>query len=177
MGAREIVLPLLAVPRCTREVRERSGLHRKSVDTAIRRAVRAGWARCVTPTLRQARLYTLTPLGRVWVREHQPECALAPSVLEAEHLELHAWVQAGRYRRLVLRHLTEPLTTNELRQRILTEYDRIGRDHVRATLRECVAKGLVVKTDSRWVVTSMSEQLRLDKSTAPQRPYGDLPTH
>ena len=58
-----------------------------------------------------------------------------------ELLSLLAWVQAGRYRRLVFKHLTEPLTTNALRQRILSEHDRIGRLAVRLDISRLVVVG------------------------------------
>lgn len=149
---RERLVPYLATPRCPRELRELSGLGKKSVESALHRMRRSGWATCLTPHLRQARLYTLTFFGRLLYREligTSPEPGGSLSKDERA-LALHAWVQAGRYRRLVMAHLTEPLTARALRTRILNEYQAIGANHVHAALRSLRRRGLVERRDGRW---------------------------
>src|SRR5262245_58243497 len=116
MDTRDRIILELRTPRCAREIRERLGIGRKAAESALSRLAHGGVARCLTPQVRQSRLYGLSALGRLLLAEIDP----APGRLGAAEvpLDLYAWVQAGAYRRLVLRHLTEPLRSKQLRERI-----------------------------------------------------------
>lgn len=154
MQVRDFVLPYLSSPRCPRELREHTGLPRKTVESTLVRATRAGLAMCVTPELRQARLYQLTPIGREWARQSGlPLPAELADELQPSLLRVYSWVQSGYYRRLVLSHLDGAYSVRELRRRILREYQRIGSNHVRATLRDFAAHGLASRNGPLWELT------------------------
>lgn len=190
MAARETVLRTLCVPRCAREVRERTGLPRKTIEGVLMRLLRAGLVACLTPTLRQARVYALSPLGQAWAAEllHQVDRRETPSVPSSHSTTpfpssnsfnaddpsfwaVHGWVQAGRYRRLVVRHLAELATARQLRRRILLEYQRVGLNHVRATLRELAERGVCQRADGLWSLTELGRRLQaVDRLGLPERP-------
>ncbi len=181
VGARDAVLRALDAPRCAREVRERTGLGRKTVESVLRRAQGHGLVCCATPELRQSRLYELTPLGRAWMRERScaidggaVEPAQAPGSSEgadAACLRTYAWVQAGTYRRLVLRNLVEPMTARRLRRRIVLEHPRIGANHVRTILRHLRGRGIARAEGGVWALTALGDHLRgIDQRGLPERP-------
>ena len=161
--ARERLVPFLRQPRCARELRELTRMHKKTVESTLRRMTKEGWTICVTPQARQARLYQLTYFGHLLLAEltgpgdSESSDAAAPP---PESLEVRAWVQAGRYRRLVLKHLTEPMTARALRRRILVVYQAIGSNHVHATLRELRRRGLVQHSDGLWHRTLSGDFVR-----------------
>lgn len=153
------VLMALDSPRCAREVRERLGLKRKTTESLLARMRRRGLVTCVTPDLRQARLYALTTRGRL--RAHELGAALvAEHPDRAERWALYAWVQAGRYRRLALKHLETPLTPRALRKRIGREHDRIGANNMHGVLREFRQQGLAERVESVWRLTPAGLRLR-----------------
>ena len=74
---------------------------------------------------------------------------------------LYAWVQAGRYRRLVLRVMGEPLTTKQILKAILHHYERIGANHVHTVLWNLAHKSVARRLDDgRWMLTSKGRRLR-----------------
>lgn len=184
VGARDAVLEVLDAPRCARELRERTGLGRKTVESALRRAQRQGLVGCATPDLRQSRLYELTPLGRAWRRERadgpidEPDDPTRGELLpgpinlhDTNSLLTYAWVQAGTYRRLVMRNLSEPMTARQLRRRIILEHPRIGANHVRNTLRQLRERSIAQAVDGMWTLTDLGERLRaVDLRGLPERP-------
>lgn len=153
LPTRDRLIPLLAQPQCPRELRERAGLRKKTVESALHRMARAGWIRCATPAAKQARHYELTFFGRLLFHEvtGSPPRTISQRVLaEADILPLRAWVQAGRYRRLVLKHLISPMSARSLRRCILGEYKAIGANHVHTALRSLRAFGLVLNDGGLW---------------------------
>lgn len=127
-SAWRLVLGELDHPRCARELRERTGLPRKTVESSLTRMAARRIVVCVTPQIRQARLYEPTTLGRLMRLHHGHANGLRE--LPQEYLHLYAFVQAGQYRRLIVQCLDEPLTPKQLRRQILKHYDRIGIGHV-----------------------------------------------
>ncbi len=64
MSVRQQTLLLLDIPRCPREIRDRiPGTTKPQIETTFRRLAEDRLIRCVTPKLRQARLYERTYLG------------------------------------------------------------------------------------------------------------------
>lgn len=153
LPARDQLIPLLAQPKCPRELRELAGLRKKTVESALHRMASAGWVRCATPGIKQARHYELTFFGRLLYHEvtgSPPRGAVLGVVARSDIVSLRAWVQAGRYRRLVLKHLVAPMSARLLRRRILGEYKAIGANHVHAALRALRSIGLVTNDGSQW---------------------------
>ncbi len=173
---RRRIIPHLIGPRCARELRERTGSSRKAVEAAICRLVRRGWARCVTPNARQARLYQLSVLGFLLAegagfdvsrREHHADLPL----------DLYAWVQSGVYRRMVLKHLDRYLSPKQLRVRVVGVV-RMGASHVHHTLREFRGRGIVVLSEGLWSLTLVGERLRehqLEQASLPPQPFSPGP--
>jgi DNA-binding transcriptional ArsR family regulator len=171
MNTRRRILAELDGPRCPRELAERTGLHPRAVLTALARMGRDGLVECVTPHLRQGRLFRPTMLGRLARRElARVRGDSAPDV----DVGTYAFVQAGTYRRLIVEHLDEPADPRQLRQRICTTHQRMGINHVHATLRELRARGLVVDADGVWSLTEAGRRIRSHalSPAASDRPSG-----
>lgn len=153
MGAREQIVDALEGPRCARELRERTGLSKKTVESALARMQELGLVTCVTPDLQQARLYDLTVRGRLLRRTPRPH-------VEAPPLTEYAWVQAGLHRRILLSALVDPMTPRELRQRAMSRAPRLAIGHVWLTLRELRDRGIVEHVDGRWRPTELGRRLQ-----------------
>lgn len=139
-------------PRCPREVRECLGLPRKTMESRVRRWAARGVLVCVTPSLRQARLYVLSPQARVTVLLHTDRLQTVHDGGRNPHD--WAWLCAGAYRRVVLRRLTEPLSTRALRKRVIAQHPRTSLVHVQHTLRGFLARGLAEReSNGRWHLT------------------------
>jgi len=169
-------LVLLREPRCAREIRERlPGSNRKQIETAIQRLAQDRLVECVVPRVRQSRMYRRSYLGNLLVYELTGETPKAWTVWEEGELLTRAYIQAGRYRRLVLRVLGEdddPRTARELRKSILPMYTRIGMGHVHQALRELRHKG-VAKRDGhgRWTLSELGKKLQaIELDGLPERP-------
>jgi len=160
MTRRDEVIRHLGSPRCAREIREMTGFQRKTVETILARATKAGIVRCITPRARQSRLYALTTLGRLMRLERVPESRHDRPYDEEIPWDLYAWVQAGRYRRLALKHLRNRLRPRTLRQAIKADYERIGMTHVYGVLRELKVRALVLERDGTWALTALGRELR-----------------
>lgn len=176
MSLQDAIIPHLVAPRCARELRERTGSSRKSVEAAICRLVRRGWVKCVTASARQSRLYQLSVLGFLLAE------GAGIDVSRREHyadlpLDLYAWVQSGVYRRMVLKHLDCDLFPKQLRLRIVGAV-RMGASHVHHTLRDLHQRGVVVLRDRRWSLTVVGERLRehqLEQAPRQLPPLGPEP--
>jgi hypothetical protein len=157
MTVRDALLPLLDAPRCARQLRERSGCKRKAVETAIKRMADQRLVQCITPGLRQSRLYVLTPLGRLIVHE-----MTGHSVPDLPDLPwpLYAWIQAGTYRRLVLRHLAHPMSPKSLRMSIVAEHKQVGANHVHTVLRDFAQRGIARNDGRTWSLSPLGEAFR-----------------
>lgn len=158
MITRNRVLVELRSPRCARELRERLGLGRKAVESAIARLARAGLIECLTPMSLQARLYAPTSLGELLLAEIDPSGTTR--VVESATLNLYAWVQAGSYRRWTLKYLTSELSPKALRKRILEDCARIGTSHVHAVLRTFHGKAIADRCNGIWSLTTLGWTLR-----------------
>ncbi len=171
MDTRRRILAELDGPRCPRELAERTGLHPRAVLTALARMRREGLVACLTPNLLQGRLFGPTVVGRLMRRE-----IMADSDRPADGLDLaaYAFVQAGVYRRLVIEHLDEPADPRHLRQRITILHDRIGINHVHATLRALRDRGLVARFGGIWSLTEAGRRVREHalSRVASDRPVG-----
>jgi DNA-binding IclR family transcriptional regulator len=161
MTIRERVLEALDAPRCAREIAERSGLPVKTVQSVLARMADEGLARCVTPQVRQARLYALTAAGRRLRREVLGEWPQdAGDARPLDELVVYAWIQAGRYRRLVLQHLHETMTARSLRQTILPAHPRLSMTHVYDVLRAFRRRGVVEREGDGWRLSVLGERLQ-----------------
>lgn len=171
LPVRDQLIPLLAQPKCPRELRELAGLRKKTVESALHRMACAGWVRCATPSAKQARHYELTFFGRLLYHEVTGS-PLRDTVLgivgRSDTVALRAWVQAGRYRRLALKHLVEPMTARSLRRRVLSEYTAIGANHVHTALRTLRLVGLVTKEQGLWSRTPQGRYAAQDGSATNQ---------
>lgn len=156
MHTRHRILAALDGPRCPRELAERTGLHPRAVLTALSRMCTEGMVECLTPSVRQGRLFGPTVVGRLMRRERWASDA---SPLQESDVLLYAFVQAGVYRRLVIEHLSEPADPKQLRQRICACHPRMGINHVHATLRELRAHGLVLRSNGVWSLTETGRRL------------------
>lgn len=174
LPTRQRVLILLNEPRCAREIRERvPGTRRKQIETVLQRLAQDRLIACVTPEIRQSRLYQRTYLGDLLVFEVLGELAATQVELSRDELRTRAYVQAGRYRRLVLRVVGEdPHTARELRKSILPMYARIGMGHTHQALRELCAKSIVRRDGhGRWTLTGLGEKLQaIELDGLPERP-------
>lgn len=158
MAAQDQIIRSFDGPRCARELSEHLGLSRKAVESALARLTHRGVVACVTPALRQSRLYDLTPIGRAWKAS---VTGTRPSALESPPpLELYAWVQAGSHRRAALRHLTGTMTAVELRPRLSPANPGMAMCHVWAVLREFRTKGLAESDRGRWRLTDVGRELQ-----------------
>lgn len=155
------VLLLLHMPRCAREVRERiPGSKRKQIETTMHRLRDQGLIVCVTPKLLQSRLYARTALAEqlVW-RQSGVQPSRSHTLNQAE-LNLRSWICAGRYRRLVLRVMDEPMTPKQIRRRVLPLYERISPNHVHGVLREFAARSIAQGDPWRhWRLTPLGRRL------------------
>ena len=157
-STRDRLLLLLEHPRCARELRERTRMTRKAVESGIQRLVRRRLVRCITPDVRQSRLYERTALGHLLAQEIRPT---ARRVSATGHASAYAWLQAGSYRRVILRHLAVPLTARELRKLANRQHPRLGANHVHAVLRNFAELGIALRhADSSWSLTRLGETLR-----------------
>ena len=155
------VLVLLGLPRCAREVRERiPGSKRKQIETTMHRLRDQGLILCVTPKLLQSRLYARTALGdRLAWRLSGIQPSRSHTLNQAE-LDLRAWICAGRYRRLVLRVMDEPMTPKQIRRRVLPLYERISPNHVHGVLRDFAARSIAQGDPWRhWRLTPLGRRL------------------
>lgn len=165
MITRDRVLVELRSPRCAREIRERLGLGRKAVESAIARLARSGLIECLTPRSLQSRLYGPTSLGELLLAELDPTGTTR--VVEEAILDLYAWIQAGSYRRWTMKHLTIDLTPKALRKRIVQDCARISANHVHAVLRTFDANSIADRCNGLWSLTTLGWTLR-------ELAFGDL---
>lgn len=176
LPTRQRVLALLSEPRCAREIRERlPGTKRKQIETALQRLAQDRLIVCVTQEIRQSRLYQRTYLGKLLVFEILGEINPSRCALSEEELYIRAYIQAGRYRRLVLRAMNDefsPRTARELRKSILPVYQRIGMGHTHQALRELEAKHIITRDGhGRWSLTKLGKKLHaIDLDGLPERP-------
>lgn len=176
LPTRQRVLILLREPRCAREIRERlPGTHRKQIETALHRLAQDRLAECVTPGVLQSRLYRRTYIGDLLVDELIGEPPRPWTVMHDDELRTRAYIQAGRYRRLVLRVVgneDDPRTARELRKSVLPVYSRIGMGHVHQALRELMHRGVAVRDEhGRWSLTELGEKLQaIELDGLPKRP-------
>jgi len=162
MANRDRVLAVLDVPRCAREIADSLGMPANTAQTILGRLAAEGMTRCVTPQVHQARLYGLTTAGRLMRIEQagHPNRMNAPVML-MDDLALYAWVQAGRYRRLVLQHLHGMMSARVLRQSIMPTYPRLSMTHVYDVLRAFRARGLAVDDPvDGWQLTPQGRRLQ-----------------
>lgn len=152
------VLGELDHPRCARELSDRTGLPRKTVESALVRMAARRIVVCVTPQVQQARLYEPTTFGRL-MRLHQGH-GNGMVQHSPEYLELYAFVQAGRYRRLVVMCLDEPMTPKQLRRKILKHYDRMGIGHVYRVASILQHKGLLALDEPEYRLTGIGTRIR-----------------
>ena len=157
-SAWRLVLGELDHPRCARELAERAGLPRKTVESTLTRMAARRIVVCVTPQVRQARLYEPTTLGRLMRLHHGHTDGMHDHL--HEYLFLYAFIQAGRYRRLVVQCLDEPMTPKQLRSRILQHYERIGMGHVHRVLSVLRCRRLIQCDDGLWSLTMMGACIR-----------------
>ncbi len=154
LPTRHRVLLLLSCPRCCREVRERiPGSHRKCIETAFARLKADRLIEPVT-SCHQSRLYRRSSLGNLLAKELTGDAPECPHDLTQEELELRSWICAGRYRRLVLRAISQPMTAKQIRKIILPHFEQIGANHVHRTLRAFRVRAIVVPHDVGWELTS-----------------------
>jgi hypothetical protein len=158
-STREAVIAALDGPRCTRELAEFLGKSPKAVESALARLVRLGTVACVTPDIRQARLYDLTVIGRAWRSAsgsgQQIDASLRPD------LHTYAWVQAGAYRRIVLKHLAlDPRTPRQVRDGIKVAAPRMGMVHVWETLLTLADRGLAHRDGRVWTLTPEGSRVK-----------------
>lgn len=171
--ARDRVVRVLDRPRSPRELVERTGLKKKTVEGALRRLVKSRMAECANPDQRQPRFYRLTWLGELFRQElcGGESQRVSPPQLAADEMRCYAFVQSGIYRRVALRHLAEPMTGKQLRRSMVLEHDQVGDNHVHEVLRGFAARGIAIKTDGRWSLTPLGERLRAtDLHGLPERP-------
>lgn len=176
---RQRMLLLLGTPRCARELFERlEGASLKAVETALQRLARNRYVECATPTQRQSRLYRRTLTGDLWIVEFA-DCPPKPAsdYLSQNDLNTRSWVQAGKYRRLVLRALDRPMRSKENRKAALQEYERIGANHVHAVLRDFRDRGIAYRnTQGQWILTSLGRRFReIELDGLPERPGINAP--
>jgi len=162
LPTRHQALLLLHTPRCAREIRERiPGARRKRIETTLHRLAVDRLIRPVTRA-RQSRLYERTFLGELLAQDLGAGADTRLPKLSPEEFEVRAWVQAGAYRRQVLRSLAEPLTTKQIRRVVIASHERTGAGHVQRTLRDFAARGLAERDADRvWRLTPLGERLRL----------------
>lgn len=155
------VLLLLHMPRCAREVRERiPGSKRKQIETTMHRLRDQGLIVCVTPKLLQSRLYARTALADQLVWRLSGVQPSRSHTLNQAELNLRSWICAGRYRRLVLRVMDEPMTPKQIRRRVLPLYQRISPNHVHGVLREFAARSIAQGDPWRhWRLTPLGRRL------------------
>ena len=166
------VLLRLEAPRCPRELRERiPNASRKGVETAVRRLLARRLIECVTPELRQSRLYRRTHLGRLLAEELGAPDAELPDFSESE-LRVYAWVQAGAYRRETLRAMDGPHTPRRLRRLVLPYHERFGATHLHTVLREFTDRGVAVRDAlGMWRLTDLGRRVRaVDRAGLSKRP-------
>ncbi|MCA9272822.1 MAG: winged helix-turn-helix transcriptional regulator [Phycisphaerales bacterium] len=163
-STRESVLALLDHPRSPREIAESLGVRVKAVQSSLRRMKNARLVKVLTEA-KQSKLYTLTPLGRI-LRE---ELCGDDAPLEKPHgdLDLYAWVQAGAYRRAALVCLVHPMTTRELRKRVIRLHPRIGANHLHGVMRGFASRGIAVKDQSVWRLSPLGLRLQRNMLTRP----------
>lgn len=171
--ARDRVLPWLVTPRCARELSELACVPVKTAQSVLWRSARLGLVACVTPDVRQSRLYRLSPLGSAWIAEAQGEM---PACTEWDEftLRLRAWVQSGKYRRAVLSTLDGPMTPQGLRKNIrhVLPSLRAGINHVQRTLQSLRDVRLVRTIVSRrtlWVRTPLGDRVHAMSATGDTR--------
>lgn len=169
------MLLLLGEPRCPREIRERiPGSRRKQIETSLHRLAQDRLIECVTPHVLQSRLYRRTYLGNLLVHELTGQEPGPWTIHTEEELTIRAFVQAGRYRRYVLRamHPDGNQTPKEIRRAVLPMHERIGANHVHQVLREFRTRGIAERDEHRrWSLTALGRKLRaIELDGLPERP-------
>lgn len=149
----------LDYPRCARELRERTELPRKTVESALGRMSRDRVVRCATPTVKQARLYTPTVFGHM-IRLEMGARPIPRRLASRVSLEDYSWVQAGLYRRLICSKLIEPIAPRELRRHVIEAHERIGMSHVHQVLRSLESRGLAEVDERLWAPTLCGHAVR-----------------
>lgn len=153
------VLRALWSPRCARELAEHLGIPTKSAQTGLLRLQRRGLVACMTPGLRQCRMYARTVRGRLVAGE----AGAVPVTVEVPgwYLELHAQLQAGRLRRRLLSALHTAIDSRALRRQLIAAGHSMGMSHLYATLRWLQRHRVVVRDGAgRWGLTPLGERLR-----------------
>lgn len=180
------VLALLDIPRCPNEVRERiPGTSRKQIESVIRRLARDRLIVCVTPAARQSRLYGRSYLANMLLSEIIGVEVERTAKLSERDLRLRVFLQAGRYRRLVLRAMPDrnepPMTARDIRRSVLTVHQRISAGHVHSVLRSFKQRGIATKdgSDRTWRLTALGARLReyeldglLERPSGPMTAWG-----
>ena len=177
---RHRVLLLLGEPRCPREIRERiPGSHRKQIETSLHRLAQDRLIECVTPNIRQSRLYRRTYLGNLLVHELTGEEPISWRINTDEEFAIRAYIQAGKYRRFVLRAMDpdREQTPKEIRKSVLPMYRRIGANHVHTVLRGFREHGIAEPDEHRrWSLTELGKtMLDIELDGLPERPTINRP--
>lgn len=163
LPTRHQLLLLLSTPRCARELRERIlGSSRKRIESALHRLALDRLVVCVTPELKQSRMYQRTVLGQLLAKELGSGRHSEPAwVFSLDELRLRAWVQAGRYRREVLRVMAYPATPKQLRKAANRACPRFGANHVHKVLRDFDKRGIARRFNIQyWRLTPLGERFR-----------------
>ncbi|RNC81371.1 MAG: hypothetical protein ED559_06150 [Phycisphaera sp.] len=149
---RDLVLAAFDRPRCARDLAERTGLKYATVKSCLRRMRRRRYIKPLT-IAPQARLYALTPIGRILRESLASRVQLDRPISHPEHI---AWIESGSYRRAVFRVMTEPMTPREIRRRAVEYHPRLGSGHVHATLRAFSGRGIASRdTRGAWGLTQL----------------------
>ena len=116
---------------------------------------------CVTPDILQSRLYRRSFLGELLAHELAESLPKCPHKLVDDQRTLYAWIQAGKYRRLVLRVMVEPMTAKQIRKAVMPHFERIGANHVHTVLRHFAHKSVARRLDDgRWLLTALGRRMR-----------------
>ncbi len=137
-------------------------------------------AECITPSVRQSRMYRRTYIGDLLVYELTGFRPSRWSQDDHDDVVLRAFIQAGKYRRLVFRVMSseeDGQTPKEIRKSVLPSYQRIGANHVHGVLREFAQRGIASCDDSRrWTLTKIGQQLQaIELDGLPERPTVNRP--
>jgi predicted transcriptional regulator len=157
-GTRDRILIALTGPRCARELADGLGLHVRAVQTAIGRLAEDNLVDCVTPDLTQARLYSLTGLGRTKRYDLTRENIVDEPPID---WDVYACIQSGSYRRRILTALDGTLTVRQIRKSLVEQGCGMQQSHIHSTLADMQAWDLVTKEDRQgWRTTPAGSTMR-----------------